>query len=104
VEGRGERWPEAELHRLKGELLLAQGAPLAEVEASFNQALATARRQSARSIELRAAMSRCRLWHTHGQPDKQAEARAALAEVYGWFTEGWRTRDLEQARSLLDAT
>jgi hypothetical protein len=49
-------------------------------------------------------MSRCRLWHTHGQPDKQAEARATLAEVYGWFSEGWRTRDLEQARSLLDAT
>ena len=104
VEDRGERWPEAELHRLKGELLLAQGASAAEVEACFSQALATARRQSARSIELRAAMSRCRLWHTHGQPDKQAEARAALAEVYGWFTEGWRTRDLEQARSLLDAT
>jgi predicted ATPase len=104
VQERGERWPEAELHCLRGELLLAQGAPLAEVDACFSQALATARRQSARAIELRTAMSYYRLWRAQGPPEKRAEARALLSGIYGWFTEGWRTRDLEQARALLEAT
>jgi predicted ATPase len=70
------------------------------VEASFRQALAIARRQQGKSLELRAAMSLSRLWQQQG---KRAEAHALLAPVYGWFTEGFDTADLQEAKALLDA-
>jgi predicted ATPase len=120
-----ERFYEAELHRLQGELLLrklvgmradlapseiqqrhiageAAGdqAPLQiEAEACFQRALDIARRQGAKSLELRAAMSRYRLWNQRGNG---AEARQRLAEVYAWFTEGFETVDLREARGLLE--
>jgi len=94
-----ERYCEAELYRLKGELLLLQGDD-AEAEISLQQAIQVARHQSARSWELRATVSLCRLWQKQGRTD---EARHMLAEVYGWFTEGFDTPDLQEARALLDA-
>ena len=97
----GVLWWEAELHRLRGELLLQHAvAQPGEAEACFQQALTVARRQQAKSPELRAAMSLARLWQAQGQ---RAEARALLAEVYGWFTEGFDTADLQEAKALLDA-
>src|SRR5262249_50611759 len=85
VEQQEERWWEAEVCRLRGVLLLRQPrTPLAEAEAWLQRALDVARRQEAKSLELRAAMSLSRLWQQQG---KQAEARALLAPVYGWFTE-----------------
>ena len=109
------RW-EAELHRLKGELLLQSAAGgltaslftphstrgmshLAEAEASFEQALAVARRQQAKSLELRAAMSLSRLWQSQG---KRTEALHMLSEIYAWFTEGFETLDLQEAKGLLE--
>jgi DNA-binding winged helix-turn-helix (wHTH) protein/tetratricopeptide (TPR) repeat protein len=97
----GGRSNEAELHRLHGELLHAEcGVRNAEVvaEECFQQALAVARRQQARSYELRAAMSLSRLWQQQG---KRAEARQLLAPIYGWFTEGFDTADLQEAKTLL---
>jgi class 3 adenylate cyclase/predicted ATPase len=89
-----------ELYRLKGELLLRQRIPDApEAETCFRQALDIARRQQAKSLELRAAMSLARLWQCHG---KRAEARALLAPIYGWFTEGFDTADLQEAKALLE--
>jgi predicted ATPase len=100
IEQAGERWWEAELHRLKGELLLLQSSDnYAPAESCFYQALDLARQQQAKSWELRAAMSLSRLWQQQG---KQAEARALLAPIYGWFTEGFDTTDLQEARALLD--
>ena len=101
-----ERLYEAELHRLRGELLL-QGADRAdrsalpgdEAEASFRQAIAIARRQKARSLELRAALSLTRLQACLGQ---RSEALASLADVFDWFTEGQDTPDLREARALLE--
>jgi predicted ATPase len=82
-------------------LLLRQtGTPQAEVEACFQQALDVARRQQAKSLELRAAMSLARLWQQQG---KRAEAHELLAPIYGWFTEGFDTADLHEAKALLDA-
>jgi predicted ATPase len=72
---------------------------VADAEASFQEALAIARRQQARTLELRAAMSLGRLWRQQGKP---REARDLLAPVYGWFTEGLDTADLREARALLD--
>jgi predicted ATPase len=96
----GERRWDAELHRLKGELLLARSAEHhAEAETCFQQALAIARRQEARSWELRATMSLSRLWQWQG---KRAEAHALLAPIYGWFTEGFDTADLQEAKALLE--
>jgi predicted ATPase len=96
----GERWWEAELHRLKGELLLVLSAEKsAEAETCFHQALDIARRQEAKALELRAAMSLSRLWQQQG---KRAEAHALLAPVYGWFTEGFDTADLQEAKALLE--
>ena len=84
---------------MKGELLLAQSAhQTAEAEACFHQALDVARRQQAKSLELRAAMSLARLWQHQGKRD---EAHQLLAEVYGWFTEGFDTADLQEAKALL---
>jgi len=93
-------WWEAELHRLRGQLMLAQrDGDRAEVEEAFSQALITARHQEAKSLELRAAMSLARFWQDRG---KTAAARDLLAPVYGWFTEGFDTPDLRDARALLD--
>ncbi len=87
--------------RLRGVLLLRQpGTPQAEAEAWFQRALDVARRQEAKSLELRAAMSLARLWQQQG---KRAEAYDLLAPIYGWFTEGFDTADLQEARALLDA-
>src|SRR5262249_15444686 len=120
VEATGERFYEAELHRLRGELLLreegAEGRPspaeptaagrhdpdqsgLAEAEACFRRALTIARGQQAKSLELRAAMSLTRLYQ---KQDCQAEARPLLAEYYDWFTEGFDTLDLREAKALLE--
>ena len=109
VETTGGRWWEAELQRLKGELLLApagtghQGegtrAKVADAETCLRQALEVARRQQARSLELRAAISLARLWQSQG---KRAEAYALLAPIYGWFSEGFDTADLQEARALLE--
>jgi predicted ATPase len=95
-----ERMWEAEIYRLRGVILLRQpGTPQAEAETWLQRALDVARRQEAKSLELRAAMSLSRLWQQQG---KQAEARALLAPVYGWFTEGFDTLDLQEARALLE--
>jgi predicted ATPase/DNA-binding SARP family transcriptional activator/class 3 adenylate cyclase len=106
AEGSGERFWEAELHRLKGELLLLQGEEQADAgacwgraEACFQRALGVARRQQARSWELRAATSLGRLWQRQG---RGAEARALLREIYSWFSEGFDTPDLKEASALLD--
>jgi predicted ATPase len=109
VDVTGERWWEAELHRLQGELLLQSGVPrpescvctphTAEAEACFEQAIDVARRQQAKSFELRTALSLARLWQQQG---KQAEAQALLAPIYGWFTEGFDTADLQDAKALLE--
>ena len=121
ADAHGDRFWEAELYRLRGELLLQQTtgrkpadqAPpepstpaeaeqpvSSEAEACLQQALAIARRQQAKSLELRAAMSLARLWQQQG---KRAEARELLAPIYGWFTEGFDTADLQEAKALLDA-
>jgi predicted ATPase len=93
------RW-DAELHRLKGELLLARPVEHhAEAETCFRQALDIARQQQAKSLELRAGMSLSRLWQRQG---KHAEARRLLAPIYGWFTEGFDTTDLQKAKALLE--
>jgi len=94
----GERYYEAELQRLKGELLLMQGDET-EAEACFHKAIEIARSQQARSWELRVTMSLSRLWQKQG---KREEARQLLAEIYGWFTEGFDTPDLQEARVLLE--
>ena len=94
------QWYAAELSRLKGALLLRQAVPdVPQAEACFQQALAVARRQQAKSWELRAAMSLARLWQSQG---KRAEAYELLAPVYGWFTEGFDTADLQEAKTLLE--
>jgi predicted ATPase len=97
----GERWWEAELHRLQGDLLLALSVEQhIEAETCLHQALDIARRQQAKSLELRAAMSLTRLWQGQG---KHAEARQLLAPIYVWFTEGFDTADLREAKGLLEA-
>ena len=94
------RYYEAELHRIKGELLLTQAAPdEQQADACFQNALNVARGQSAKSLELRAAMSLSRLWQRQGKRD---EARTLLAEIYGWFSEGFDTADLKTAKALLE--
>lgn len=102
VNDNGERWWEAELYRLKGELLLAQcktpSTEGQEAEQCFHQAIAIARRQSAKSLELRATVSVSRLWRQQG---RTAEAREMLAAIYGWFTEGFDTKDLQEAERLI---
>jgi predicted ATPase len=103
VETMGERYWEAELYRRKGEFLVLQaeaGSQRGVAEACFQQALDIARRQHAKSLELRAAMSLSRLWQHQGQ---WAAAQHLLAAVYGWFTEGFETADLQEAKALLDA-
>src|SRR5262249_52772055 len=100
VEQQEERWWEAEVSRLRGVLLLRQpGTPQGEAETWLQRALDVARRQDAKSLELRAVMSLARLWQQQG---KRAEARALLTPVYGWFTEGFDTADLQEAKALLE--
>jgi len=93
-----ERWWDAELHRLRGELLLMHGADASDVEAALLRAIAIARSQQARSLELRATMSLARLWITQNRSD---DARRQLSDLYAWFTEGFDTPDLQAARLLL---
>jgi predicted ATPase len=100
VEQQEERWWEAEVHRLRGVLLLRKAMPQPEeAEACFQQALDVARRQQAKSLELRAVTSLARLWQQQG---KRQEAYDLLAPIYGWFTEGFDTADLQEAMALLD--
>jgi predicted ATPase len=95
-----EKWCEAEVHRIAGEIALKSLQPdAAKATAHFERALAVARRQQAKSFELRAAMSMARLWRDQGKRD---EARDLLAPVYGWFTEGFDTLDLKEPKALLD--
>jgi predicted ATPase len=98
VEDMDERMFEAELHRIVGDALLSMQRK-GEAEVEFTRALAIARQQQAKSWELRAAMSLARLWRDQG---KVSEARELLAPVYGWFTEGFDTRDLKEAKALLE--
>jgi predicted ATPase len=122
VERTEERWYEAELYRLRGELTLAQESqkakvkgqkskietdprsltpdPHGEAEAYFLKAIAIARQQQAKSWELRGSTSLARLWQSQG---KRAQAHKLLSEVYHWFTEGFATKDLQEARALLDS-
>ena len=97
----GERWYEAELNRLKGELIQQKEKKEAEreAEACFHRAIEVARRQQVKAFELRATVSLGRLWQKQG---KKAEAHRMLQEIYGWFTEGFDTVDLKAARALLD--
>ena len=100
AEATGEAMYHAELHRLKGQLLLQPSLDNAtEGESCFHQALSIAQHQSAKSWELRAATSLARLWQSQG---KRQEAYDLLAPVYGWFTEGFDTADLIDAKALLD--
>jgi predicted ATPase len=101
VEQHEERFWEAEIYRLRGVLLLRQtGTSRAEAEAWFQRALDVARRQQAKSWELRAATSLARLWQQQG---KRQEAHDLLAPIYDWFTEGFDTADLQEAKALLEA-
>ncbi|MBE9521803.1 MAG: AAA family ATPase [Proteobacteria bacterium] len=100
VEKTERRWWEAEIHRLKGEFLLKLSPQnIGDAETCYNRALDVARRQEAKSLELRAAMSLSRLWKQQG---KRVEASKLLAEIYGWFTEGFGTADLQEAKILLE--
>jgi predicted ATPase len=100
VEPTKERWCEAEVNRVAGEIVLKSLEPnAAKAETFFERALAVARSQQAKSWELRAAMSMARLWRDQG---KRQEARELLAPVYSWFTEGFDTRDLKEAKALLE--
>jgi predicted ATPase len=98
VERTRERWFAAELHRLKGQLLLRQGHA-EPADESYRRALGIAREQEAKLWELRAARSLARLWTEQG---RRGEARELLAPVYGWFTEGFDIADLKDAKAILD--
>ena len=105
MERTGERHNEAELHRLKGDLILrgsgveAQPGIQTEAEECFRKSIEIARQQEARLFELKAVTSLSRLWKQQG---KKAEARQALAEIYGWFSEGFDTKDLIDAKLLIE--
>ncbi len=99
VEKTGGAPLEAELYRLRGEALLAGAGTMSEAEAAIQQGIDVARRQNAKSWELRAATSLARLRRQQGRPQ---EAAALLAPILGWFTEGFDTADLQAARTLLD--
>jgi predicted ATPase len=99
VESTKGRWTEAELHRIRGELLLIlPGAEQSETENCFRDALAVAREQNAKLWELRPATSLARLW---AEQRKCTEAHNLLAPIYDWFTEGFDTVDLKEAKALL---
>jgi adenylate cyclase len=96
----GQTYFEARLHHLKGELLLMKNSSNTEgAESCFRTAVEVARRQGAKLFELSATTSLARLLAQHGRRD---EARAMLAEIYNWFTEGFDTRDLKEAKALLN--
>ena len=97
--GGDQTYAMAELLRLKGETLLMGGRDAGTAETCFREAVATARRQEARSLELRATTSLARLWQRQGKTHK---ANDLLAPVYSWFTEGFDTADLRDAKALLD--
>ena len=100
IETTKERWNEAEINRIAGEIALMSPKPdETKAQDYFERALAVARQQQAKSWELRAAMSLARLWRDQGKPQ---QARELLAPVYGWFTEGFDTRDLKEAKALLE--
>jgi predicted ATPase len=100
VEATEERWWEAEVYRLQGELLLCLPRPaLPQAEACFHQALDVARRQQAKALELRAALSVSRLWQ---QQSQRTEAYELLVPIYSWFTEGFDTADLQDAKAVLE--
>jgi predicted ATPase len=100
IETKEIRWCEAEVDRTAGEIALLEPKPdVAKAQERFERALAVARQQQAKSWELRASMSLARLWRDQG---KVQQARELLAPVYGWFTEGFDTRDLKEAKALLD--
>ena len=100
AETTNERWCEAEVYRMAGEIALPSSElDAAKAEGYFQRALAVARQQQAKSWELRASMSLARLWRDHGKPQ---QARELLAPIYGWFTEGFETRDLKEAKALLE--
>jgi predicted ATPase len=100
IETTNERWSEAEINRVAGEIALMSPEPdAAKAQTCFERALAVARKEQAKSWELRAAMSMARLWRDQGKRD---EARDLLAPVYGWFTEGFDTLDLKEAKALLE--
>ena len=100
VETTKENWYEAEVNRVAGEVALKLPEPdAAKAEAYSQRALRLARQQQAKSWELRASMSLAGLWRDQG---KVSEARELLAPVYGWFTEGHNTRDLKDAKALLE--
>jgi predicted ATPase len=99
AERTGERWWDAELHRLRGQCLTAAAGRTSEAETCFRNALQIGREQGARSLELRTATSLARLWRDQ---DKRQDARYLLAPVYDWFTEGFDTPDLKDAKVLLD--
>jgi predicted ATPase len=95
-----ERWCEAEVNRISGEIALLQPEPSgAKAEAYFKRSLSLAGKQQAKSWELRAAMSMARLWRNQG---KTQQARELLAPIYGWFTEGFDTLDLKEAKAFLE--
>jgi len=98
IEATGERYFEAEVYRVQGDLLTATGDHAA-AEQSYRRALAVAGHQNAKTLELRAATSLARLWRDQG---KRTEAHELLAPVYGWFTEGFDTLDLKEAKALLE--
>src|SRR5713101_6273372 len=105
VNKNGERFYEAELYRLKGQLTLQakvqspKSKVQEEAEECFHRAIDIARRQSAKSLELRAVMSLSRLWQQQG---RQKDDHQMLVQIYGWFTEGFDTKDLQEARALLE--
>ena len=100
IETTKQLWWQAEVYRMAGEIALKSPPPdAAKAEEYFERALSVARQQQAKSRELRAAMSLARLWRDQG---KVSEARELLAPVYGWFTEGFDTRDLKDAKALLE--
>jgi predicted ATPase len=98
IERTGETWFEVDVYRIAGEIA-RQSPPTAKAETYFEHALTVARKQQAKSWELRAAMSLARLWRDQG---KVQQARELLAPVYGWFTEGLDTRDLKEAKALVE--
>ncbi len=100
IEETDHRFFESDIYRIQGDLLLWQGAFSDEVAGHYQKSMEVARKQEAKSFELPAAMSLGRLWHEQG---KTADARDLLADVYNWFTEGFETRDLRDARALLEA-
>jgi predicted ATPase len=100
VEQHEERFWEAEIYHLRGVLLLRQtGTPQAEAETWLQRALEVARRQEAKLLELRAAMSLSQLWQRQG---RHAKARELLTPIYDWFSEGFDTADLQEAKALLE--